>query len=261
MISPILNSALEMFEHAVEHYMAGGDRDRKLTVLHCDQAIELIIKDKVRDSGESIFLKNGQTIAYHEAIRLLENKGLTIPEKPNLELMHDQRNVIQHKGAQVSQSDAEFYIQMSFDFVKRFLKEELDKKIENMIDSRYLEVFGIKTAVMPVSDIEQEDVDISTMLIHAREFEILARTYLESQGQTDTHKYTDSKLIQKLRTSGVRINVEDKDKLEQFFVIRNKIAHTDYVPTKIEIKLLTGSIRKINWKLKQKLGTSDTKPA
>ena len=83
MISPLLKSAIEIFEHAVEHYMAGSDRDRKLTVLHCDQAVELILKDKVRDSGESVFLKNGQTIAYHDAIKLLESKGIKISEKPS----------------------------------------------------------------------------------------------------------------------------------------------------------------------------------
>jgi len=254
MISPLLNSAIEMFEHAVEHYLAGNDRDRKLMVLHCDQAVELILKDKVRDSGESVFLKNGQTITYHDAIRLLENKGVKIPEKPDLELLHDQRNVIQHKGAQVSQSDAEFYIRKSLEFVKRFLSDELDKMIEDMIDRRYLEVFGIEAAEIPFTPESERDIeDISEMLTHAREFEILAHKYLESLGLVDIHRYTASKLIQKLRTSGIRIKVEDKNKLKQFFAIRNQIAHTDYVPTKVEIKPLITSIRKLNWRLRQKL--------
>jgi len=254
MISPLLKSAIEMFEHAVEHYMAGSDRDRKLMVLHCDQAVELILKDKVRDSGESVFLKNGQTVTYYDAIKLLEKKGIKIPEKPDLELLHDQRNVIQHKGAQVSQSDAEFYIRKSFEFVKRFLRDELDKIIGDMIDKRYLEVFGIKAVEIPyIAESERETEDISEMLRHAREFEILSHKYLESLGLVNTHRYTASKLIQKLRTSGIRIKVEDKNNLKQFFAIRNQIAHTDYVPSKVEIKLLIDSIRKINCKLRQKL--------
>lgn len=246
-----------MFEHAIEHYMADGDRDRKLTVLHCDQAIELIIKDKVRDSGASVFLKNGQTITYYDAIKLLEDKGLKIPEKPNLELMHDQRNVIQHKGAQVSQSDAEFYVQMSFDFIKRFMKEELNQNIENMINNQYLEIFNVKTAVLPISQNISEYPDISTMLMHSREFEVLAYMYLESKGQNTQQVFPISKLIQKLRTSGIKINVEDKYKIVHFFSLRNKIAHTDYVPTELEIKLLTRAIRKVNMKIKIKLGITD----
>lgn len=256
MISPLLSNAVEMFEHAIEHYMAGNERDRKLMVLHCDQAVELILKEKLRDLGGSIFLKNGQTIAYHDAMKtLLENKGIKIPEKPDLEILHDQRNVIQHKGAQVSPSDAEFYIRKSFDFFKRFLNNELGKNIEDMIDKRYLEVFNIEVAEIPLAQEDEREIeDISKILVHTREFEILAYKYLTSKGIIDVQRYTGLRLVQEIiNLRDIRIKPQDLNKLKQFFAIRNKIAHTDYVPSMAELEPLVAIIRKLNWKLISKL--------
>lgn len=260
MISPLLSNAVEMFEHAIEHYMSGNERDRKMMVLHCDQAIELILKEKLRDLGESIFLKNGQTITYYNALKKLsENKGVKIPEKPDLELLHDQRNVIQHKGAQVSESDAEFYIRKSYNFVKRFLNDELGRKIEDMVDRRYLEIFVVKIPKIPfpfVLEGEREIEEISKTLTHAREFEILAHQYIASKGITGVQRYAGLILIQQLKKLGVKIKPQDEVKLNKFFDIRNQIAHTDYIPSKSELRPLVTAMRKLNWKLRSNLDTN-----
>ena len=103
-ISPILKFALESFEYSLEQYIQGTDKSHKFCILHCYQAIELIIKEKMRALGESIFKNQGRTFDFHDALnKLINEKGINIPESPNLELIHDLRNVIQHKGATVSE--------------------------------------------------------------------------------------------------------------------------------------------------------------
>jgi len=98
-LSPLLKFGLESLEHALEQYIIGTDKSRRFGILHCDLAIELILKEKLRTLGESIFIKNGRTLDYHDVLnKLINNKGVVIPEHADLELIHDVRNLIQHKG-------------------------------------------------------------------------------------------------------------------------------------------------------------------
>lgn len=55
----------------------------------------------MRTLGESIYVKggSGRTIDFHDMLNHLgNNKGIKIPEHPDLEIIHDQRNIIQHRG-------------------------------------------------------------------------------------------------------------------------------------------------------------------
>ena len=114
----------------------------KFALLHVDQAIELILKEKVRSSGNSIYKNPKETISIWGAYDILESKAhCTIPEKPNLELLHEERNSIQHKYANPSPDDAAFHVDNAFAFLKRFLKDELGISIDEYISSEYVQKF------------------------------------------------------------------------------------------------------------------------
>jgi len=53
--SPLFQSALELFAHAIEHYNRGEEKDRKFVILHLANSVELILKDYILDLGESIY--------------------------------------------------------------------------------------------------------------------------------------------------------------------------------------------------------------
>jgi len=135
-LSPMLRHALESFEHGILHYLDGTDLGRKFALLHVDHSIELVLKEKIARTGQSIFRKNGKTIGVHEAYAALSN--ISIPEKPRLEDLHDFRNIVQHKGLTPDEHTTEFYITEAYNFVKRFLKDELGIQLDAYLPHRYI---------------------------------------------------------------------------------------------------------------------------
>ena len=142
-LSPLLRSSFEVLEHGLWHFFRSDTTtDMKFALLHVDQAIELILKERVRASGNSIYKNPKETITIWGAYEILETKvKCTIPEKANLELIHEERNNIQHKYANPSPEDAAFHIDNAMAFIKRFVKSELSVDLSDFISSEYLERF------------------------------------------------------------------------------------------------------------------------
>lgn len=144
-LSPLLRSGLEVLEHGLWHFFRSSTTaDMKFALLHVDQAVELLLKEKVRASGKSIYKNPKETISIHGAYDIIINDlKLSIPEKPDLELLHEERNNIQHKYASVSPEDAAFHVDKALRFLKRFLRDELQVAIEDHLAAEYLEQLGI----------------------------------------------------------------------------------------------------------------------
>lgn len=124
-LSPALRSAFETLEHGLWHFFRSSTTaDMKFALLHVDQAIELLLKERVRSSGNSIYKNPKETITVWGAYEILADKvKCSIPEKPDLELLHEERNNIQHKFANPSADDAAFHVDKAMRFIKRFLKD------------------------------------------------------------------------------------------------------------------------------------------
>lgn len=129
-----------MIEHALFHYFRSDTSiDRKFALLHLDQGIELLLKERVRKSGTSIYRKdNAETIGSWEAFQILANKGCNIPERADLELLHDDRNNIQHRYYTPSPEAAVFHFENGLRFVQRFLKDEFQLEIREMLPVDYV---------------------------------------------------------------------------------------------------------------------------
>ena len=140
-LSPLLRSAFETLDHGLYHFFRSATtKDMKFALLHIDQAIELLLKEKVRSAGISIYKTPKETISIWRAYEILEKElGCKIPEKADLELLHEERNVIQHKYANPSPEDAAFHVEKAMLFVRRFLKDELHLDIADFVSSTYLQ--------------------------------------------------------------------------------------------------------------------------
>jgi hypothetical protein len=140
-LSPLLRSAFEVLEHGLWHYLRSNTTtDMKFAIMHIDQAIELMLKERVRSGGESIYKSPKETISLWRAYEILENKlNCTIKEKPDLELLHEERNSIQHKYANPSAEDAAFHIEAAMRFIKRFVKDELKLDLGDHVPSDFLD--------------------------------------------------------------------------------------------------------------------------
>lgn len=139
--SPLLRSALETLKHGLWHYLRSDTSlDLKFAILHIDQSIELLLKECVRSSGKSIYKNPKETISIWQAYKILEEElNCSIPEKPDLELLHEERNNIQHKFSHPSADDTAFYVERAMIFINRFANDELDVDITEFIPSEYLE--------------------------------------------------------------------------------------------------------------------------
>ncbi|MGH9344133.1 MAG: hypothetical protein ACRD19_10265 [Terriglobia bacterium] len=138
-LSPLIRSAFEVLEHGLWHFLRSDTTtDMKFALLHVDQAIELLLKEKIRQSRQSIYRNPKETITIWGAYEILNKIGCTIPEKPDLELLHEERNNIQHKYANPSAEDAAFHIEHAMQFIERFARDELGLTIANYLPAEFL---------------------------------------------------------------------------------------------------------------------------
>ena len=140
-LSPLLRSAFEVLNHGLWHFFRSNPaKDMKFALLHVDQAIELMLKECVRASGKSIYKNPKETITIWGAYDILSNDlHIVIAERPDLELLHEERNNIQHKYANPSSDDAAFHIEKAMGFIRRFLKDQLKLDIKDYVPSEYLD--------------------------------------------------------------------------------------------------------------------------
>jgi len=76
--SPLARSAFEVLEHGLYHYMrSNSTKDMKFALLHIDQAIELMLKERVRLGGKSVYKNPKETISMYGAYDILD----TLPAK------------------------------------------------------------------------------------------------------------------------------------------------------------------------------------
>src|SRR6266446_2129475 len=117
--SPLFISAMELLSHAVELLEQKNPKKNKFVVLHLSNAVELLLKDMVIDFGGSIFENNGKTtINIWSAFNALEKYGLTVPNKPQIEILIDDRNVIQHKFGYPSEESVVYYLGIVVDLFR-----------------------------------------------------------------------------------------------------------------------------------------------
>lgn len=140
-VSPLLRSAFEVLNHGLWHFFRSDTTaDMKFALLHVDQAVELLLKERVRAGGKSIYKNPKETISIWGAYDILSNDlKVAIPERADLELLHEERNSIQHKYANPSPEDAAFHVEKAMQFVRRFAADELKVDIKQFVSSEYLE--------------------------------------------------------------------------------------------------------------------------
>lgn len=144
-LSPLLRSAFETLDHGLWHFFRSDTTvDMKFAILHIDQAIELFLKERVRKGGKSIYKNPKETISIWDAYRILDQElNCRIPERPDLELLHEERNSIQHKYGNPNPEDTAFHVEKAMHFIARFTKDELGIDLANH-SSEYLEqIFGM----------------------------------------------------------------------------------------------------------------------
>lgn len=134
--SPLFQSSLELFGHAISHFNESKELDRKLVILHLANSIELILKDMVLNCGESIYDKKRkkETISLWSCINILtNNKNIKIPFENKIELLIDERNALQHRFGSPNELTTIFYMKVTELFFTEILKTHYKKDFNEVI--------------------------------------------------------------------------------------------------------------------------------
>lgn len=234
-ISPMLKHAIESFEHGLEHYLEGSDKSRKFAFLHVDQAIELFLKEKTMQTGKSIYKNDGTTLTFHETFNSL--KGIAeIPEKPMLEDFHSLRNVIQHKGLTPDEEITQYHIENSYNFVKRFLSDELNVEFEKTIPGKYIALMEGRKQISYDEVFQQ--MNVAENSVEPTEKILTSYNALERAVQIRSEEISEK---QKFRSMFKELTIDNnrnkqvaEAKLDQIMKIRSQILHSSYEPTRDE---------------------------
>lgn len=146
--SPLFISSMELLGHAVELLELNDDKKYKFIVLHLSNAVELLLKDMVIDIGQSIYDSNNKnTIVVWKAFSILESHGIQINQRPNIEILIDDRNVIQHKFGYPSRETVLYYIDFVIDLFRSCMHErypiEFDEIAEEYFSENGLKLIGL----------------------------------------------------------------------------------------------------------------------
>ncbi|WP_017216327.1 hypothetical protein [Pseudoalteromonas sp. NJ631] len=179
--SPLFQSAMELLGHSFSHYNGQKELDRKLVILHLANSIELILKDLVLDSGESIYKSPKETITIHGCIKSLADKQTPIPYLNKIELLIDERNALQHRFGSPNELTAIFYMNIAIDFFKEVLREHYDQDFDEVI-SQFVEENDLLAFQMrnPQNDSELENLR-NLAKVHSLGALLAAMTYLEKK--------------------------------------------------------------------------------
>lgn len=169
--SPLFVSSIELLAHATELYTQGNERKYKFVILHLANAIELILKDRLVDKGESIYVpKKSLTITLWDSFDKLQKVGINIPERPIIELLVDDRNTIQHRFGFPDSETVFFYLKRAAAFFARFLHEEYGVELLDTLKP-YLELEDL--AILGLVRDEDENAQLDKLFMLSPESAVL----------------------------------------------------------------------------------------
>lgn len=242
--SPMLIHSIESFQHGIEHYVDGEPKGRKFAILHIDHSIELLLKEKVVTLGNSLYKTDGQTLSFHESINSL--KDTKLPEKARLQEIHDLRNTIQHKGITPDESTTEFYIEVAYEFFKRFSVDELGLTVDDILPARFIRLME-KDRIWP----DYDYIPSVNFNQHASPVEniINAYTVLNQyvKGWQAKNKDLDGfrKTIMTLASENGYSREEVKQKLKSIMTMKNDSSHSEYQPSSDELRIFIDEINEL----------------
>ncbi|WP_237156584.1 hypothetical protein [Photobacterium leiognathi] len=131
--SPLFQSAMELLGHSITHYNGKKELDRKLLILHLANAVELVLKDLVLDTGESIYKGPKETITIQGCLKVLQDKSINLPLLNKIELLVDERNALQHRFGSPNELTSIFYMNIAENFFREVLKTHYGQDYDEIV--------------------------------------------------------------------------------------------------------------------------------
>ena len=245
--SPLFQSSMELLAHAVTHYVSGSEQDRKLLILHLANAIELLLKDIVLDSGDSIYKNPKETITIHKALDILKAKDFELPFLNKIELLIDERNALQHRFGSPNELTAIFYMNICTDFFNNILTEHYDQSFDEILDQFGNEADIAAFRMRAPSDDSELNSLRQLANVHPLGALLSATTYLEKLNSEFLQRldmdddlrrrpFYSTMLYRFLNSHGIEFDRNLRRRLDMLRRLRNSAAHGRADPTKEEVE-------------------------
>lgn len=253
--SPLFQSAMELIGHSLSHYNGKKELDRKLVILHLANAVELILKDLVLDSGQSIYKNPKETITIQGCFTALSEEKIDLPYLNKIELLIDERNALQHRFGSPNELTSIFYTNIAQDFFKEILKkhygQDYDELIAQFADEQDLVAYKLGE---PSNDQELEKLQ-ELAKIHPLGALLSAWSYFEKSTESFISKigvdfrrhrpFTMDLARGRLDRFGIELPEELRLRLDSMRQLRNLSAHGRSKPTKKQVNETIKTIEEI----------------
>lgn len=258
--SPLFQSAMELIGHSFSHYNGKKELDRKLLILHLANAIELILKDLVLDTGESIYKGPKETITIQGCLSALEKKDINLPLLNRIELLIDERNALQHRFGSPNELTSIFYMNIAQSFFREVIKNhyalEYDEIINQFADESDLVAYRLNE---PTNDQELDKLKdlakihpLGALLSAWTYFEKGLEQFAETTGLIYVSRRPGIMDIMSGRWESYNIIIPDElnEKLHEIRKLRNMAAHGRLEPTYQDVTMMVETIEKLEVYLK-----------
>ena len=173
-------------------------------------------------------------------------------------MIHDERNVIQHKFSNPDSDTAKFHIENALQFFERFLFQEFDIRIieiipQELLSNKKLGFTPEESKIDKLLKSAEENIirDRSASVLSSfNALELLIRDKLEDKGIP----VSDKSIMEVFGVAAlnVLIDKDDFNKIKVLVDIRSQVAHSDLVPPAEEWKESLGFIKILIQKIKNK---------
>jgi hypothetical protein len=243
--SPLFQSAMELLGHSISHYNGKKELDRKLLILHLANAVELILKDLVLDSGESIYKNAKETITIQGCLSSLKEKNVSLPFLNKIELLIDERNALQHRFGSPNELTSIFYMNISQEFFKSVLKQHYSQDYDEII-SQFTDEVDLVAFKLGAPENDQELEKLQELAkIHPLGALLSAWSYFEKNADQFSKEigldYRRRPFVMELHSNrlerfGIEVPDDLRYKVDKIRKIRNMSAHGRAEPTIEDVK-------------------------
>lgn len=252
--SPLLSGAVEDLGHALEHMEIGNQKDCKYAIIHAATAVDLLLKEKIRSMGLSIFKKKPpyHSLNFYDCIELLHEKEVLIPSEADIELLHQERNICIHQAGKPDSEKTRWLLDTARTFMREFCSKALGVAIDYLLPiciPKKVQENAVRAHLNP----SQIYLGNAYVALYAKRFsdaifnaavsvELLLRDYLSSQ-DLEVGRGFDEMLVQ--MTSDKRISRMISGRLRKLQELRKKVVHStiiakeDDADTAINLAVLT----------------------
>ncbi|MTV49802.1 hypothetical protein GJ688_12550 [Heliobacillus mobilis] len=250
--SPIMKTALELFCHAVEHYVEGKARDYRIAVLHSAHAMELSTKAALVKHNKSIYNDKGKTITVHDGLKLLKTLWGTdnLPYMSRVELLIDERNGIQHRYGTIDTVTMDYHLEAAFNFIDEILQKEFSADIhrfirENVEKDVWIKCRFVKTEALQNLERAKATVESNPTLALLDSMNILEDTLSNINKNVLSIAPIELILINFMKDVIKDQNKRNKiiGEISEVFNIRNRVVHSEYTPNREELHTIINTIQ------------------